>query len=265
MTEKSNIKTGIQWMLDSYHLFKQAPLKLMMLALVYFITFFILPATPGFAGLLGLSAILLWPLGMAMIIGAYRKIDQNKDISIPDLFNEIKPALNNLLLLGLSYLGYGLVVNWLTHDDLQVLHSMTNAEEPSMEMIRQATPGMIKLLLLLTPMLMATWFSPMLMAYHNYSVWHSIKSSIAGCLIWILSFGVSWLYLTFIVVVAMILLGVVVALLSLLSVALGQFMGMLMLFNFLLISTAIMLGFQYVTYRDIFEKKIHGLQAEKVT
>ncbi len=76
------------------------------------------------------------------------------------------------------------------------------------------------------------------------------------------SLGVSWLYLTVIMVLAMMLLGALVAILALLFPVLGQVVVMLVLFNFLLISTAIMLGFQYVTYRDIFEKTIQNQQGQ---
>ncbi len=258
MTKQSNIKVGIQWMIDSYHLFKHAPIKWMTVALVYVAVFFILPAIPGITALIGLAVVLLWPACMAMVMGLYRAADQQKNITLITIFEEIKPKLGKLVALGATCLLYGLAVNWLTHDDVQTFQAVTSGEEPSMEMISQATPVFIKLLLLLTPMLMATWFAPMLIAFHGYSLVHAIKSSIAGCLYSVVSLGISWLYLTVVMALAMMLLGAVVALLSMLFPVLGQVIVMLILFNFLLISTAIMLGFQYVTYRDIFEKTIQN-------
>jgi hypothetical protein len=101
-------------------------------------------------------------------------------------------------------------------------------------------------------MIMATWFSPMLIAFNNYTVIKAIKSSIAGSLQYMLAMGVAWLLLTLGIFALLMIAGIFMALISSSLPILGQLVMPAVVFGSLLLATALMLAFQYVSYRDVF-------------
>ena len=113
-------------------------------------------------------------------------------------------------------------------------------------------PFILKLTLALIPMMMATWFSPMLIAFNNYTVAKAIKSSIAGTLQYMLALLVAWIMLTVGIFAVLIIAGIVIAMMGSLAPTLGQLLMPILLFGCLLTATALMLAFQYVSYRDVF-------------
>jgi hypothetical protein len=94
--------------------------------------------------------------------------------------------------------------------------------------INNFVPMIGKLILLLLPLLMGTWFSPMLIVYNHYSLLKSIKSSVAGSLMYIIPLGLSWLIFSTTAILFMLSCGV-------------------------LIGSLVMFAFQYISYRDIFK------------
>jgi len=111
---------------------------------------------------------------------------------------------------------------------------------------------LLKLSLLLIPLMMATWFSPMLIAFNNYSLIKAIKSSIAGSLQYMIALAAAWLLLTVGIIALMLIVGIVAGIISNLVPVLGQMLMSMVVFGCLLLATALMLAFQYVSYRDVF-------------
>ena len=95
-------------------------------------------------------------------------------------------------------------------------------------------------------------FSPMLIAFNNYTVAKAIKSSIAGTLQYMLALLVAWIMLTVGIFAVLIIAGIVIAMMGSLTPTLGQLLMPILLFGCLLTATALMLAFQYVSYRDVF-------------
>lgn len=251
-TNQSSIKRGMNWVIHSVSIFRKSPATWMLLSLGYVILFMVLPALPVMPVLLKLLIILAWPYCLAIAIGMFRQADQDKDIEFSELAAKTKPQLAKLATLGGICLAYGILVSIFTQDDMQAFVELSNATPPSEALLTKALPLVAKLLLLLLPMMMATWFSPMLVAYNNYSVVNAIKSSIAGCLQYVVPLTVAWLFLTVSIAIGMMLIGIVVAIVTAISKVLGGLLMMLALVGCLLLATALMLAFQYVCYRDIY-------------
>jgi hypothetical protein len=126
------------------------------------------------------------------------------------------------------------------------------SESQMMEFIQKMMPILLKLSLLLIPLMMATWFAPMLIAFNNYGVMKAIKSSIAGSIQYMVALGAAWIVLTAGILMIMLIIGIVAGILSSLIPGVGQMLMSFVLFGIFLMATALMLAFQYVSYRDVF-------------
>ena len=253
---ESRTQTGLSWVKESLALFKTAPRKWLLLALAYVGFFMMLPSVPGLQ-FLAFVSILLWPVFLAVVIALYRNADMKKQQNLGDLLRVIQPKISTLMALGAACLLYGVLISMLLNSDLQGLADMAQTktqmtESQMMTLVQKMMPVMLKMGLLLIPLMMATWFSPMLIAFNNYSVVKAIKSSIAGSLQYIVAMGVAWLVLTVGIVVLMSFVGIVAGIISRLLPGAGEILMPMVVFGCLLLATALMLAFQYVSYRDVF-------------
>ena len=253
---ESRTRTGISWVKESVELFKTAPRKWLLLGLAYVGLFMMLPSIPGLQ-FFAFFSILLWPVFLAVAIMLYRNADMQKQQTLNEVIELVKPKIPSLIALGGICLLYGIVVSFILNSDIEGLLKFTQGkdemtESQAMLMTQAMIPLLLKLSLMLIPLMMATWFSPMLIAFNNYGVIKAIKSSIAGSLQYMVALGASWLMLTAGIVGAMLLVGIVVGIISSLAPLLGQMLTSLLVFGCLLLATTLMLAFQYVSYRDVF-------------
>jgi hypothetical protein len=253
---ESRTKTGISWVTESWALFKTAPSKWLLMGLAYVGLFMMVPSIPGlqFFAFIG---ILIWPIFLAVAIALYRNADIKKQQNLIVVMGMVKPKMSQLMALGGACLLYGALISFMLNSDIQGLAVLTQvkdtmSESQMMILLQKMFPFLLKLTLLLIPLMMATWFSPMLIALNNYSLVKAIKSSIAGSLQYIIALGVSWLLLTAGIIALMLIVGVVAGVISSMVPVLGQMLMSLVVFGCLLLATALMLAFQYVSYRDVF-------------
>jgi hypothetical protein len=241
---------------ESVALFRQSPRKWLLLALAYVSLFMMLPSLPGFQFFAFLT-ILIWPIFIALAIRMYRNAELNNTESLSSIMNMVQPKMATLILLGIVCLLYGVVVNYLLNADIQGLTALTQgsaeiSESQMAALVQKMLPFLLKLTLFLIPLMMATWFSPMLIAFNNYSLGKAIKSSIAGSLQHMIAMAASWLLLTVGIVTLMLLAGIVVGIVGALIPGMAQLLMSLLVFGCLLLASALMLAFQYVSYRDVF-------------
>ena len=253
---ESRVKTGVSWVKESWDLFKQSPQKWLMLAIAYVGIYMMLPSFPGFQ-FFALVTILTWPIFIAMASRMYKNADTNPLEDISAIMKLIQPKLKTLMLLGIACLLYGIVVNYLLSADMQALEGYAQRAEALNEaemeqFIQKMLPLMLKLSLFLAPLLMATWFSPMLIAFNDYSLIKAIKSSLAGSLQYIIAMSVAWLLLTAGIVTLMLVAGITVGIVGALVPMLARLLMPMVVFGCLLLASALMLAFQYVSYRDVF-------------
>lgn len=254
--QESSTKTGISWVKESVDLFKTAPRKWLSLALAYVGLFMMLPSIPGLQ-FFAFASILIWPVFLAIAIMMYRNADIKKEQNLNEIINIIQPKLTQLIALGGACLLYAALVSFVLNSDIQGLAELaqnkTNMTESQMIIFLQKVyPFLLKFTLLLIPLMMATWFSPMLIVFNNYNVVKALKSSVAGSLQYMIALGVSWLLLTLGIVALMLIVGIVAGITSSFVPVLGQMLMSFVVFGCLLLATALMLAFQYVSYRDVF-------------
>jgi hypothetical protein len=253
---ESRTKTGISWVKESLNLFKTAPRKWLLLALAYVGIFMMLPSIPGLQFFAFIS-VLIWPVFLAMAIMMYRNADMKKQQNLGEIFNQIQPKMSQLMALGAACLLYAVLVSFVLNSDIEGLVALTQnkaemTEPQVLALMQKMVPFMLKLALLLTPLMMATWFSPMLIAFNNYDLVKAIKSSIAGSIQYMIALAAAWILLSVGIVVLMLTVGIAVGIVSSLVPALGQMLTSFLIFGCLLLATALMLAFQYVSYRDAF-------------
>lgn len=252
----SRTQTGISWVKESVALFNTAPRKWISLALVYVGLFMMLPSVPALQFFAFIS-IIIWPVFLAIAIALYRNAEMKKQQNVSEIIMQIQPKIAQLMALGGLCLLYVILVSFVLNSDLQGLQSLLVDKEKMTEsqmaaFVQKMFPLLLKLSLLLVPLMMATWFSPMLIAFNNYSLVKAIKSSIAGSLQYMVALSVSWLVLMLGILALVLVVGIAVGVVSVLAPTLGQMLMSIILFGSLLIATALMLAFQYVSYRDVF-------------
>ena len=256
---ESRTQTGISWVKESIALFKQSPRKLMMLAMIYITIFVMLPAALSSLIFVVLT-ILMFPAFIVIAMQCYQNLDKKTTQTLPEMLAKIQPKMQQLMLLGAVSLLYGIIISYLLSSDMQWLAKVSQAvqaktpmsEQQASLMIEKGLPIMLKMMLFSAPLLFVTWFSPMLIALNNYPLIKAIKSSIAGAIQYTVAMGVAGFILVLALVLLMLAMGIIAVFLGKLMPASGQFVMSLLVFGWLLIATAIMLAFQYVSYRDVF-------------
>ena len=248
-TQTSSWQTAITWVKECIAIVRKQPLKWLAVAFAYLLIFLLLPA--GLPLVMSYALALLYPTFLVLAVGLYREADAGRSTSMAILINTIKHAMLPLLLLGVICVAYSFVVAYFTEADSAALKLLVDSKAAPQQILTQALPLLLKALLFLVPLMMATWFAPMLIAFQGLNVLPAVKSSIAGSIQAMLPMGLSWVIITFGMALLMITVGVVFGLISIVLPTLGVFLTSIFLIISFLFATALMLAFQYVTYRDI--------------
>ena len=248
-TQISNWQTAFTWVKECIATIRQQPLKWLAVAFAYLVIFLLLPA--GLPLVISYALALLYPTFLVLAVSLYREADAGRATPMAMLINNIKHAMMPLLLLGLICVAYSFVVAYFTEADSVALKLLVDSKAEPQQILAQALPLLLKALIFLAPLMMATWFAPMLIAFQGLNVLQAIKSSIAGSIQGMLPMGLSWLIITFGMALLMIMVGIVFGLISVVLPTLGIFLTSVFLIVSFLFATALMLAFQYVTYRDI--------------
>jgi hypothetical protein len=126
------------------------------------------------------------------------------------------------------------------------------SEQEVMLAMQTMMPIFLKLIVFFIPLVMAVWFAPMLIAFNDYAVTKALKSSIAGSLQYVVAMTAAWLLLTSGIMLLMLAASIFSGLFAFISLSFAQSLMTILVFGALLISVALTLAFQYVSYRDIF-------------
>lgn len=255
MTE-TGTQQGLRWVKESLALFRVQPQVWMLTSLAYIILFMVMPSLPGLS-FLGLLTVVIWPVCMALIVMLYRQVDMRGQMEVAVVWQQLQPHFKTLMLLGLSCLVYAVFATYLLSSDLATLVAQTPRKVGMTEsqvslFLESALTLVVKVLLLLLPLFIATWFSPMLVVLNGYPLVKAIKSSIAGMLQYTWAMGVSWLVMTAGMLAGMLALGLVIGTLGALIPMLAKLLMPLLVFTALLAINALMFAFQYISYKDVF-------------
>lgn len=248
----SQFKTGLDWVYRSVMLFRQSPPKWLLHALMYVILFVLLPSIPGMPMLISLIVILFWPTLLALFIGVYREADLGRDTEPRVLVEELKPNFVKLITLGGIFLAYGILTGVLVKTEMAGLNALVAEKAEAEALMELALPLMAKMLLLLTPMIMASWFSPMLVAYQGYSVAEAIKHSFWQCIRNVVAITVSWTLLSVVLFIFLLIAALVIGIITAIAAFVGNMIMSLLVFVTLLVVTYFLLAIQYYSYRHIY-------------
>jgi hypothetical protein len=251
-TEMNQFKIGLDWVYRSVMLFRQNPPKWLLHALMYVMLFVMLPSIPGMPMLISLIIILFWPTLLALFIGVYREADLGRDTEPKVLVEELRPNFVKLITLGGIFLAYGILTGVLVKTEMAELNALVAQKAEAEALMELALPLMAKMLLLLLPMIMASWFSPMLVAYQGYSVTEAIKHSFWQCLRHIIAITVSWTLLSAVLFIFMLIAALLIGIISAIAAFVGTMLMSLLVFITLLVVTYFLLAIQYYSYRHVY-------------
>lgn len=241
---------GWHWVLGGYAIFRRNPPQLGMLVIAYWFAVLFLNLLP----LIGSLAASLAIPGLSVgLMQAARNLERGQVVNLQTLWGGLKHNGRPLMLLGGLYLlctlgALGLSALFDGGNLLGTMAASRSSEVDALDVADLLLP-MLVTMTLMTPVLMAYWFAPVLVAWHDLSIGKSLFFSFVACwLNWraFLTYGLALLALAGIV--PGILLG---ALLLLFPGAQGALAGLITVPMVLLVAPVVFASF-YVSYRDIF-------------
>ena len=201
---------GWNWIAEGWTLFRSAPWMWIAIMVVFFVIFLVLALIP-FVG--SLAIYLLWPVfGAGLVIGC-RVIEEGGELEFKHLFEGFSNRVGPLVAVGALYLaawiGILLVAMVVTGASVFALFLGGGGQDPAAMAAALTTVALVVLIVLalMVPVLMAVWFAPALVVFHQLGPVEAIKGSFLGCLRNILPFLVYGIMFTLLAILATIPLG----------------------------------------------------------
>jgi len=229
--QKVDAGRGAAWISEGFTVFMQSPGTWMGIVLVYMLLTILVSLVP-FLG--SLAIYLLMPVMTAGMMLGCRALEEGEPLDIGHLFAGFKENVGQLVLIGLLYLA-GVVVIVI---GMVVIAGVGMAGAFSGGFGRgaggAAAVGAMMILVLLAiglsvPLMMAIWYAPALVVFHELDAVNAMKQSFSGCLKNLLPF---------------LLYGVLMFFLSIIA-TLPIFLGWLVL-------GPVIIGGVYRSYQDIY-------------
>ena len=230
-----SIGHGLQWISSGWGLFKRNPLGWILLSLALLMLWLLLLNIPKLGPLL---FNLLFPIFFAGLMLACRALEQGKQLQMGYLFAGFRENAAALVTVGGVYLvGVLIVLAIVTSSGgLPRMPAKPTPEDIAtlQTELRKMTGPILAGVALFVPLLMLTWFAPLLIVFRKMNALPALKLSFAACVQNIGAFTLSGMVLLLIWIVATLpVVGVVVAL-------------------------PVIFGSIYASYVDIFERTADG-------
>jgi uncharacterized membrane protein len=174
---------GWDWIAAGWELFKRQAGMWIALALVALVIFVVLAFIP-FIG--SIASFILTPVfGAGVVIGC-RAIEEGRPLEIGHLFAGFREKLGPLATVGAIYLGtavvIALVVELATGASIFALMSGATPDVATPAAALTVILALLIMLALLLPVVMAIWFAPPLVVFHDKSAVEAMQESFTGCL-----------------------------------------------------------------------------------
>jgi uncharacterized membrane protein len=238
-TRSVNAGQGWQWIVQGFGLFRQSPVIWIALFFVYLLIGMVMSIVPVFGPIV---LNLLAPVFMAGFMLGCREIENGEELEINHLFAGFKRNTSQLITVGGIYLAGLIVILGIVFmlTGGAGLGAMTSGRMFGEDVLATAASGGFLLaslvgLAVLVPLMMAYWFAPTLVVFHDMKAVDAMKASFFACLRNILPFTVYSL-------VTMVLM-----LLAAIPLGLG-----------LLVMIPTMTASLYASYKDIFNPPPSG-------
>ena len=241
-TRKLNALHGWKWLADGFSMFRRSPVIWIALLFIYLLIGMLLSSVK----LIGPIVLnLLAPVFVAGFMIGCRALEKGEELEIAHLFAGFKHHTAQLITVGGIYLAGAIVVVGIIFagTDQSVLQAMVSGEKLSQEQAAAVlNDGFLLTMLggmaLMLPLIMAYWFAPVLVVFHELSGLQAMKQSFFACLRNLWPFFIYSLVATILLVLA----------------ALPLFLGMLVMIPTMIASL-------YASYRDIFEAPVSPAEA----
>jgi len=173
---------GWAWLAAAWSLFRRAAGTWIGMLLAFVVIAIVLNVVP-YVGPIVLTV--LWPVFIAGLMIASRTGEENREPQFSQLFAGFQQRFGPLVLLGVVSVVISLAIVFavvaLTGVQIFAVGASTNPEAVLAAMLTVALAGLLIAALML-PLVMATWFAPALIAFHDMGVAESMKASFVACL-----------------------------------------------------------------------------------
>lgn len=178
---------GWQWIVEAFALFRKAPAIWIVLIVIYLIMIVAVAMIP----FIGSIAIALFaPVFTAGFLIGARALEKGEDLEIAHLFAGFHYNTSQLVTAGGIYLVGSILVfgvMFLLGGAAMFGHMAVSGEDPAMSGsmtmgAAQFSLPMLFAMLLLTPLMMASWFAPALIVFNSMPAWPAMKTSFLACL-----------------------------------------------------------------------------------
>lgn len=181
-------RRGFAWMGESWRVFRLSPGKWIVVFLVYFVCLVVLAIIPGAS----LLASMLMPAITAGVMLGCRNLEAGEPLRVGTLIAAFKLNIGNLIIAGLLEMAMSVAISMVAMVPMLVLMfalgpSLTAGVDPNnVASVMLAMLPVIVIsvgigIMLTLPLLMAIWFTPALMVFHDLGPWVAIKASFFGC------------------------------------------------------------------------------------
>ncbi|MBN9423887.1 MAG: hypothetical protein BGO63_09350 [Candidatus Accumulibacter sp. 66-26] len=243
-------KRGWRWLADGFRIFRKSPLLLGVIVVGYWFLMAVVNAIP----LLGpIVATLCIPAFSVSLMNVCRDVEHERAIAPLHLFSGFRSNLRPLLALGALYLGGVLAILGVSAlaDGGALMQMMISGKPPGEELLAGGNFLVATqiALLLLTPLMMAYWYAPVLAAWHDLPVGKALFFSFIACL---RNWRAFFAYAVALMVFGALLPGLALGLLASLMPQSASFFTALFFMPLLLVLAPTLFASFYVSYRDVF-------------
>ena len=243
-------RRGWCWLTEGFAIFRRNQLRLSLAVLSYWILMALINSVP----LVGqLAATLLIPVFSVSLMNACRLLEQGGPLPPQLLFTGFQQNLRSLLMLGAVYIAVSVAILAIVAavDGGVLFRLVVFAESPPEEVLTSGSvmfAGQLALLLF-APLMMAYWYAPVLVAWHDLSVGKSLFFSFIACL---RNWRAFLVYSASIAVVGALLPGLLVGVFSAMSASGAGLLSVALTSLIVLVLLPTLYASFYVSYRDVF-------------
>lgn len=173
---------GWTWIVQAWNLFRKAPGTWIAMIIVLFVIFCVLAFIPVLGSLAG---VVLGPVFTAGLVMASRTLEQGGEAQFGQLFGGFRHRFGALAGVGAIYLvatvAIVFVVSIASGLGLATLVGAERSQDPA-GIAATLAIAVLLIFALMLPVIMAIWFAPPLVCFHELGPLEAMKSSFLGCL-----------------------------------------------------------------------------------
>ncbi len=243
-------RRGWRWLSEGFVIFRKKQLMLSLFVLGYWMLMALISSFPIIGQLV---ATLLIPAFSVSLMNACRLIEQGAPLQPQLLFSGFDRNLRPLLVLGITYILLSVIILGLTAlvDDGALFNLVVMGQRPDEELLGSGgvmLAGQLALILF-SPMMMAYWYAPVLVAWHDLPAGKALFFSFVACL---RNWRAFLVYSAAVLVCGALIPGLALGLLSMAFADGAEMLSVVLTVLVMLVLLPTLYASFYVSYRDVF-------------